>query len=113
MLSRSRPALCTATRPPVRKNDAWRSKSRIWKFCTPSGGFVGSNGTDWPAGAAGGGRAPPAPRPRRARGQQPQPPGLVARASRLGHEMAGELLVAGARPRAVVVARRDEAEAEA
>src|SRR5262249_12312463 len=49
----------------------------------------------------------------RAAGEEPESPRLVACARDLGHVVAGEFLVAGAGPRAVVVARRDEAEAEA
>ena len=101
MLLRSRPSACTATSPPVMKNDACRSKSRIWKFAIPGGGFGGIEWHGLPLGRL------------RTAGQQPEPPCLVARARDLGHVVAGELLVAGARPRAVVVARRDEAEAEA
>src|SRR5262249_10722482 len=48
-----------------------------------------------------------------AAGEEPEPPRLVACARDLGHVVAGEFLVAGAWACAVVVARRDEAEAEA
>src|SRR5262249_43818778 len=53
------------------------------------------------------------PRGGRLGGEQPLVPGLVARAGRLGHLAPRELLVAGARARAVVVARAEEAELEA
>src|SRR5262249_19172873 len=63
-----------------------------------------------PAGIVGAGIAL---RDGRTAAEKAQPPGLVARARRLRHVAARELLVAGARTRGVVVARGDEAEAEA
>jgi hypothetical protein len=50
--ARSRPGACTATNPPVMKNDAWRSRSVARKaFCTA----LGSKGTDSGSGSPGGG----------------------------------------------------------
>ena len=81
------------------KNEACRSISTSWNALQRRD-RSGSNGTD------SGCRL-------RRRSENAVAPGGIARAGGLRHQCAAELLVAGAGPRGVVVARRDEAEAEA